>query len=136
MPPDYSSVPRPISPHLSIYRPQISSVLSILHRITGLALYAGASLIVFWLFSAAYAPAFYPTLHEAMHSGFGQVCLLGWTLAFYYHFANGIRHLFWDAGLGFSLPVMHRTGWAVVIVTLAMTAVTWFIAYTSTGTLS
>jgi len=133
---DIKAVLRPTSPHLSIYRRQISSVLSITHRLTGLALFVGTGLIVLWLVVAAYAPAHYTTLHSSLHSGFGQICMLGWTLAFYYHFANGIRHLFWDIGKGFTLPVMHRSGWTVIVFTLLMTAVTWFIAYTSTGTLS
>lgn len=119
------STNRPLSPHLSIYRPQISSVLSILHRITGLALVAGTVLMVAWLCSAAYVPAFYATLHDAMSSLPGQICLFGWTLAFYYHFCNGIRHLFWDIGSGFTLPVMARTGWAVIILTIVFTALTW-----------
>ena len=116
---------RPVSPHLSIYRPQISSVLSITHRLTGLALFAGTALMVAWLWSAAYAPAFYATLHEALASPLGKLCLLGWTLAFYFHLGNGIRHLFWDAGYGFTLPVMARSGWAVIVFTLLMTATTW-----------
>src|SRR5271154_5369551 len=109
-----SSNKRPPSPHLSIYRPQISSVLSITHRLTGLALFAGTALLVLWLWSAAYAPAFYGTLHHALASVIGRVCLLGWLLAFYYHLSNGIRHLFWDAGMGFSLPQVDRSGWAVI----------------------
>jgi succinate dehydrogenase / fumarate reductase, cytochrome b subunit len=95
---------RPLSPHLSIYRPQISSVLSIMHRITGLALFVGTALITFWLWSAAYAPAFYSTFHAGLNSPFGQICLLGWTLAFYYHLGNGIRHLFWDMGKVLPFP--------------------------------
>lgn len=117
--------PRPTSPHLSIYRWQISSVLSILHRLTGLALFAGTALIVVWLCSAAYAPASYATLHDAISSAIGQIFLLGWTLAFYYHFCNGIRHLFWDIGKGFTLPAMARSGWAVVVFAIIFTALTW-----------
>jgi len=116
---------RPLSPHLGIYRWQISMVLSILHRITGLALFAGTALMMIWLWSAAYAPAFYVTLHSGLASTLGKLCLFGWTLAFYYHLGNGIRHLFWDIGKGFSLPVMTRSGWAVIIFTLLMTAATW-----------
>lgn len=116
---------RPISPHLGIYRKQISSVLSILHRLTGLALVAGTALMVVWLWSAAYGPAFFSTFQSFMDSLLGRACLLGWTLAFYYHFGNGIRHLFWDVGMGFTLPQMHRSGWTVVLFTLLMTALTW-----------
>lgn len=127
---------RPTSPHLGIYRWQISMTMSIMHRITGMALYAGTALIVFWLWSAAYAPSYYSTFRGALNSVIGQLALLGWTLAFYYHLGNGIRHLFWDMGKGFALPVMQRTGWLVILFALLMSALTWFIAYTSTGTLS
>jgi len=116
---------RPTSPHLSIYRKQITTVLSILHRMTGLALVAGTALMVAWLCTAAYRPAFYTTLHEALISDYGKACLMGWTVAFYYHFANGIRHLFWDMGKGFSLPAATRSGWLVIFFTIIMTAVTW-----------
>lgn len=119
------NVQRPLSPHLTIYKRQISTVLSILHRIAGMALFFGTALLVFWLWSAAYAPGYYPTFHSYVASPLGLFCLFGWTLAFYYHLANGIRHLFWDIGKGFSLPVMHKSGWAVVVFTLAMTAYTW-----------
>lgn len=133
---DMNPSPRPMSPHLSIYRPQISSVLSILHRITGMALFFGSALVVLWLWSAAYAPAFYSTLYAAMSSIPGQICLLGWMAAFYFHLGNGIRHLFWDMGVGFTLPVMNRSGIAVLLFAAVMTALTWFIALTTTGALS
>lgn len=120
---------RPTSPHLSIYRPQISTILSILHRITGVALFVGTALIVTWLWAAAYSPVFYGTLHEALASLVGQLALMGWTLAFYYHLGNGIRHLFWDMGHGFALPAMHRSGWLVVVFSLMLTALTWGVIY-------
>ena len=124
---------RPLSPHLSIYKPQISTVLSITHRATGLALFAGSALMVAWLWSAAYAPSYYVTLHEWLVSPLGEICLLGWTASFYYHLGNGIRHLFWDAGYGFTLPVMNKTGWLVVIFTVLMTALTWAAACPALG---
>ena len=127
------SSPRPTSPHLGIYRPQISTVLSILHRITGIALFFGTAVIVAWLWTAAYAPASYTSLYDLLTSLPGRVLLLGWTLAFYYHLGNGIRHLFWDAGVGFSLPVMSRSGWAVLFFTCALTAFTWGIACSAGG---
>ena len=128
--------PRPVSPHISIYRWQITMVMSILHRATGLALFAGSAMIVVWLWSAAYAPAFYVTLHEGLSSFIGQFCLLGWVASFYYHLGNGIRHLFWDMGKGFALPVMRRSGLLVVAFAIVMTATTWFVAMTSTGAMS
>lgn len=116
---------RPTSPHLTIYRKQISSVLSIFHRMTGIALYAGALLVVLWLSISAYAPAFYSTFYGIISSPLGTLFLLGWTAAFYYHLCNGIRHLFWDIGKGFTLPVMHRSGYAVVYFTIFFTTATW-----------
>jgi succinate dehydrogenase / fumarate reductase cytochrome b subunit len=115
---------RPLSPHLGIYRWQITMTLSILHRITGCALVAGTVLLVAWLWSAAYAPGFYPQLHSFVMSGIGQIMILGWIVAFYFHLGNGIRHLFWDIGKGFEIHTAARSGWTVVIFTLVMTFLT------------
>jgi len=119
---------RPLSPHLGIYRWQITMAGSILHRMTGVALYAGAAVLVMWLWAAAYDAHFYQFLHGALGAWYGQAALVGWTLAFYYHLCNGIRHLVWDMGYGFTLPVARRTGWLVVISACALTALTWCIA--------
>ncbi|NBX02678.1 MAG: succinate dehydrogenase, cytochrome b556 subunit [Alphaproteobacteria bacterium] len=116
---------RPLSPHLTIYRPQISSVLSILHRMTGVALFFGVLLLVVWLSIAAFYPALYSGFYEAMNSRFGRIVLLGFTQAFFYHLCNGVRHLFWDMGKGFELKTMARSGWAVVIVSLSLTLASW-----------
>jgi succinate dehydrogenase / fumarate reductase, cytochrome b subunit len=116
---------RPTSPHLTIYRPQITSVLSILHRITGVALMVGTALLVTWLFVAAYQPGQYSGLHELMSSLVGRVLLIGWTLAFYYHLANGVRHLFWDMGKGFTIPQTTRSGIMVLVFTVIMTGASW-----------
>lgn len=123
-----TQVKRPLSPHLGIYRPQISTVLSILNRATGLALYAGSLLMVLWLWSAAYAPEFYATLHQWLATIIGKLLLLGWTAAFYFHLVNGIRHLVWDTGRALSIPAVNSTGVAAVIVTLILTAFTWGVA--------
>lgn len=116
---------RPLSPHLSIYRPQITSVLSITHRATGIGLMAGAALLVVWLCAAAYDTESFARVHECLASPAGRFFLIGWTLAFYFHLANGIRHLFWDIGMGFGLAQVSRSGWAVLAFTLLMTALTW-----------
>ncbi len=116
---------RPTSPHLTIYRWQNSMVLSIAHRITGVGLYAGLVLFAYWLWTAAYHPTGYASLHECLSSFLGKLFLFGWTLAFYYHFANGIRHLFWDIGKGFALPAMAKSGWTVVFFAILMTGFTW-----------
>jgi len=119
---------RPLSPHLQIYRPQISSALSIFHRITGIALSAGALLLVCWLISAADGDAAYDGLSWFLRSWLGVLLLFGWTAALWYHFCAGLRHLAWDAGYGFDLPTMHRSGIAVLVATAALTVLTWIVA--------
>lgn len=117
---------RPTSPHLSIYKPQISSVLSILHRLTGVALVAGSALLVAWLYVVAYAPSHYEQLHGIATGSLVRIVLVGFTAAFYYHLANGVRHLFWDIGKGYELRDMHKSGWAVLIFAAAATGITWW----------
>jgi succinate dehydrogenase / fumarate reductase cytochrome b subunit len=124
---------RPLSPHLQVYRPQITSVLSILHRITGVALAAGGILLVYWLVAAASGPDAFATAQAVIVSFFGRLFLLGWTFALFYHFCNGIRHLTWDAGWGLELPMVYRTGWAVVGVSAVLTVLFWIIGYLSMG---
>ena len=123
-----TQVKRPLSPHLSIYKPQISSVLSILNRATGLALYAGTILMVAWLWSAAYAPESYTTLHQWLTTIPGKLLLLGWTAAFYFHLFAGIRHLLWDTGRCLTVPAVDKTGILAIILTIAFTAFTWGVA--------
>lgn len=130
-----ANVKRPLSPHLGIYRPQISSVLSILHRITGVALYAGALLLVAYVYVVAYAPLYYTQMFECMTSPFGRAVLFGWTLAFFYHLLSGLRHLFWDIGRGFEIACVNRSGWAVVWGTLLLTVLSWVLAYHNAGAL-
>ncbi len=121
---------RPLSPHLQIYRPEITSVLSILHRITGVALAVGTLVLVWWLLAAASGPAAFAVAHDVIGSVFGQLLLFGWTFALFYHLANGIRHLAWDLGYGFDLGVLKTTGWLVVAAAAGLTLVAWVLAYT------
>lgn len=116
---------RPLSPHLQIYRPQISSVLSIIHRLTGIALSFGVVLLAVWLWAAAYDPEFFDTLQSAAGHWFGKFLLIGWTFALYSHLCSGIRHLFWDIGRGFELDNMAKSGMASVIAAFVLTAGTW-----------
>ena len=116
---------RPLSPHLQIYRPQLTSVLSISHRISGMALSLGALLFVWQLLAAAAGPLAFEGFQNMIGSWPGLVLLVAWSAAFYFHLANGIRHLAWDAGYGFDLPTTYRSGVAVLIATAALTAVTW-----------
>jgi succinate dehydrogenase / fumarate reductase cytochrome b subunit len=119
------SISRPTSPHLSVYRWLITNTLSIMHRMTGVGLVVGTLLVVVWLFSAAYHPKFYYDVQAVMSSLVGRGLMLGWTLAFFFHLGNGIRHLFWDAGYGFGLETVNKSGWAVLLFTVVMTAVSW-----------
>jgi succinate dehydrogenase / fumarate reductase cytochrome b subunit len=116
---------RPLSPHLQIYRPQITSVLSILHRITGFALSVGLLLLAGLIISAAFGEQSFDLVRGQMGTWYGYILLMGWSWAFYYHLCNGIRHLFWDMGKGFELSTVTTSGWAVVLASLTMTVVTW-----------
>ncbi len=120
---------RPLSPHLQIYRWQISSVLSILHRITGIALAVGSLLLVYWIIAAAVGPEAFAQAQGLIGSVIGRLLLFGWTYALFFHLANGIRHLFWDMGWGFELKTMSITGWTVVVAALLLTLVAWGLGY-------
>lgn len=124
---------RPLSPHLQIYSPQITSMLSILHRATGIALTLGAVFLVYWLSAAAYGPNEFERAQIYMGSWFGQLVLLGVSFSLFYHLANGIRHLIWDAGYGFELSVLRVTGMVVVVFAFGLTILIWFIAYFCAG---
>ena len=120
---------RPLSPHLQIYRFQWTMILSITHRVSGVALAVGTLLLVWWLVALASGPDAYATVQSVMGSVFGRVLLFGWTLALFYHLCNGIRHLFWDAGYGFSLDAAYRSGLAVVGASVTLTLTAWILAY-------
>ena len=122
---------RPLSPHLQIYKPQLTSVLSISHRITGVGLAAGTLLLTWWLLAAAAGPEAFATVQGFLGSWIGYVILFGFSYALMYHLCNGVRHLFWDAGRGFELPTVYKTGWAVVIGSAALTVIAWAIAIAS-----
>ncbi|MDH3645366.1 MAG: succinate dehydrogenase, cytochrome b556 subunit [Gammaproteobacteria bacterium] len=113
---------RPLSPHLQIYRWQITMILSIVHRTSGVALSVGLLLLVLWLITAATGPESYTRLRELLASPLGVVVLAGFIFALSFHLCNGIRHLFWDIGKGFEIPQYHASGWAVIIVSLLLTA--------------
>ena len=119
---------RPLSPDLQIYRPQLTSVLSITHRLTGIALSIGSPLLVCWLIAAAAGPSAYATLHGFLASWLGLFLLLGWTFSFFFHLCNGIRHLFWDAGYGFDLQTIYASGWVVVAISIGLTLSAWVIS--------
>ena len=121
---------RPLSPFMigPYYKPQMTSVLSITHRATGAGLVVGTLLLVYWLIAAALGPAAYGRAQAILGSLLGQVFLFLWTWALFYHLANGIRHLFWDAGYGFELEDAAKSGWAVVGSSIVLTVLCWLIA--------
>ena len=124
---------RPLSPHLQIYRLPLIAVLSITHRLTGLALSVGTLVLVYWLLAAAAGPEAYASAQTLLGSWIGRVVLLAFTFSLFFHLCNGIRHLFWDAGLGFELKTAYASGNAVIVVSLALTLAAWGLAYLARG---
>lgn len=122
---------RPLSPFMigPYYRPQLTSMLSILHRLTGVGLSAGAVLLVWWVAALASGPWTYAAFAHHVNAWYGQVLLAGWSWSLMYHLCNGIRHLFWDLGYGYRIPVAYRSGYAVIIVSVLLTAAAWGLAY-------
>lgn len=120
---------RPLSPHLTIYRMQLSMAMSIIHRITGVGLAGAAVLVVCWFLAAAGNRDAFALVDGLLTSWIGGLVLLGALATLWYHFFNGIRHLFWDAGAGFELDQVHKSGIAVIAAAAAMTVITWVVAY-------
>lgn len=127
---------KPLSPHLQVYRPQLTSVLSITHRATGVFLCIGTVVLLYWLVSVAGGPERYRAAQEVLSSWLSKLALFGWTWAFCFHLCNGLRHLAWDAGVGFDLKTVYRTGYAVIAVSLIMTGVIWACAMSQPGGVS
>lgn len=121
---------RPLSPHLQVYRPQLTSVTSILHRATGAAMTVGLVMLTWWLVAAAIGPEAYGVFAHFAGSKIGLFLLFGWTVSFYYHFANGIRHLVWDSGKLFNIKDAYAAGYFVLLLTAAMTGITWYCVFT------
>ena len=124
---------RPLSPHLQVYQPQLTSVLSISHRVTGVALSAGTLLLVYWLIAAASGPESFARAQGFIGSWFGYLLLFAWSISLFYHLCNGIRHLMWDVGYGMEIPAVYASGWAVVIATAVLTAVAWIAGLIALG---
>jgi succinate dehydrogenase / fumarate reductase cytochrome b subunit len=108
---------RPLSPHLQIYKPQITSVLSITHRLTGCFLSLAPVALVGWLYALSQGPESFSCIQTFFASFWGRLLTWAWCVSFFYHFSNGIRHLVWDAGAGYDIPSVNRSGWSVVILT-------------------
>lgn len=115
---------RPLSPHLQIYRPQLTSTLSITHRATGIMLSLGAVVLTYWLLALAGGESSYEAARSLLGSLPGLLALCLWAFSFYYHLCNGVRHLFWDVGAGFELKSVYASGYAVIAVSLALTLAT------------
>ena len=120
--------PRPLSPHLQVYRWQMTSVLSILHRGTGLFLVLGTVMIAFWVIALALGQNIFDSYQAWLMSLLGKMLLVGWSFSLFYHWANGIRHLLWDAGWGYEIERVYMTGWIVVSISLILTGLLWFSA--------
>lgn len=124
---------RPLSPHLSIYKLQLTSGLSILHRITGAYLYCGIIILSWVIFGLVYFPYILESLSYCIYSNFFttiifKLSLFGWVFALFYHLLNGIRHLFWDIGKGFALEKTYASGRLVIILSVLLTLVCWVIS--------
>ena len=119
---------RPLSPHLQVYKPQLTSVLSIFHRGTGVVLAIGSILVAYWLSAIATGPEAYATASAILGSFLGKLILFGWTWALFYHLCNGIRHLLWDSGFGFDLPTTYLSGKIVLGTSVVLTVLLWLVA--------
>jgi succinate dehydrogenase / fumarate reductase cytochrome b subunit len=124
---------RPKSPNIQIYRPQLTSVLSIANRITGVFTAVAAVGLVIWLIAAAAGPQPYAAVKALLASLIGQTVLFGATFAFFLHLCGGIRHLVWDAGYGFELSAIYFSGWAVVAASAVLTLAAWVAALVMAG---
>jgi succinate dehydrogenase / fumarate reductase cytochrome b subunit len=120
---------RPLSPHLQIYKPQITSILSIFHRLTGISLSIGSFIIVAWIVSLSMGVESYSYFMSIVDNWFIQTIIFGFAFALFYHFSNGIRHLFWDAGLGFELKSVYISGSIVVLNAIIFTTLTLYFVY-------
>lgn len=127
-----SAAGRPLSPHLQIYRPMLSMMMSIVHRITGGALYVGTILIAIWLVSAASGPSAFATVQAIYGSFLGQLVLFGYTWALVNHALGGVRHLIWDVGRGFG-PERELLYRATLIGSIALTVLIWIVGYAIKG---
>ncbi|MBO0752612.1 MAG: succinate dehydrogenase, cytochrome b556 subunit [Bradyrhizobiaceae bacterium] len=118
---------RPLSPHMTIYRPMLSMMMSIAHRITGGALYFGTALLVWWLLAVASGPAAYATFQAAASSIPGRLVLFGYTFALLHHMLGGVRHLIWDTGRGFGAAEREFMVRANLAGSIVLTIVLWVV---------
>ncbi|MBX2849634.1 MAG: succinate dehydrogenase, cytochrome b556 subunit [Acidiferrobacterales bacterium] len=124
---------RPLSPHLQVYRWQITMMLSIMHRGTGVFLAVSTPVLVYWLWSISVGGDSYQDLQACFGSVFGRLALLAWAFSMFYHLCNGIRHLFWDVGQGYEIKSLYTSGKLVVVIAFLLTAVTAYLAIRQAG---
>ena len=117
--------PRPLSPHLQIYRPLINMMMSILHRMTGAALYFGTLLLAWWLVAAAVGPDYFAYVNGLLGTLLGQLVLIGYTWALVHHMLGGLRHFIWDTGRGFDIPTVNLLSWSTIVLSIVVTAAIW-----------
>jgi len=117
---------RPLSPHLQVYKPQITSVLSIVHRATGVVLAFGSLVLAAWLVAAAGSAQAFATFNGLMGSLVGKLALFVFSACLVYHFLNGLRHLAWDTGRGYDIPKVYASGYAVLVLSVVLTAALWW----------
>lgn len=120
---------RPLSPHLQIYKPMLTMMMSIVHRMTGMALYFGTLLLVWWLVAAASGPEYFAFVNDLAGSLVGKLVLFGYTWALLHHMIGGIRHFIWDTGRGFELPTVELMARLSIAGSLALTVLVWGAAY-------
>lgn len=120
-------VKRPLSPHLQVYKPQLTSVLSITHRGTGVFLSLGALVLTYWLVSLAVSEELFNSFHLHTSFWYGKLFLIGFVFSLYYHLANGIRHLFWDIGLGLEISTTYKSGYFTIFISVVLTLATLFV---------
>ena len=124
---------RPLSPHLTIYRPPITMTMSIVHRITGGALYFGTLLVIWWLVAAASSESYFDYVSWVFGSWIGRLVLLGYTWALMHHMLGGIRHLVWDTGAALEKHTASKLAWATLAASLALTLLIWIAGYAARG---
>jgi succinate dehydrogenase / fumarate reductase cytochrome b subunit len=124
-------LPRPTSPHWQIYRWQIGNSLSILHRLTGVALALGLIALCYWFVALASGPQSYAAAMRVFASPLGMLVMVGWTFAFSYHLLNGVRHLFWDVGMGYERTQRHASGWLALLGAVGLTLSVWAFIWAS-----
>jgi len=127
------SAQRPLSPHLSVWRWHVTMATSILHRATGIALYVGVLIAAGWAVTLAAGPGAFGAYRALLASVLGQLVLFGLTVSLFYHLANGVRHLFWDAGRGLDPKTADMSGWASIVFGVVAAVLIWIIAFLKVG---